>query len=60
MKLREFCFMVGLIAAVIPALYVVAWLCDAAAGTGWAAPAAAMILLLAFVIDFGVGKAKVP
>ena len=58
MTIREFAFMVGLIVVGIPAGIGTIWVLDAAAGTSWALPVAACILLLAFLVDFGAGKVK--
>jgi hypothetical protein len=51
--------MVALIIVGIPAGAGLIWVLDQAAGTGWALPVAACVLLAAFLVDFGVGKANV-
>ena len=59
MTRREFAFMIGLIVVGIPAGVAVIWLLDQAAGTSWALPVGACVLLLAFLVDFGAGKVRV-
>jgi energy-converting hydrogenase Eha subunit C len=55
---REFAFMTALIVVGIPAGMAVIWLLDVAAGTSWALPVAAVVLLAVFLVDFGAGKVK--
>lgn len=57
MNRREFALMVALVIVGIPAAFAAIWVIDAAAGTGWALPVAACVLLLVFLFDWGAGKA---
>lgn len=44
--------------AIEASIVAVVWVCVHTANTGWAAPVGAMVLLLAFIVDFGAGRAK--
>ena len=52
MTLRQFLVMVGLIVVGIPSGAGVIWMIDAAAGTAWALPVAAMVGLPMLAVTF--------